>query len=184
MIHPFLESEDALTIAIRLGYEPRESPLLAKLRACGLENPRQLVSAAVNRGCNHYSPYARGLAVDAPEISSEELAVALLSPERVHDPTLIRVASQLLSDPHTDVSLLVRLAREERCLPILRYIAVCGMRTEPANPFWERLLAELPETDDAPEWLCPHISRFRSETGVVDPRTPDAPKIIWLRPSR
>ncbi len=44
---------------------------------------------------------------------------------------------------------LERLAIQERCGVVLRHIAVCGRKVEPANRFWAELLALLPRARNA-----------------------------------
>lgn len=185
MIHTQQTSRGACpTLAAKLGIPTHLSLLLRKLAKHGLKTPKELAAAAVGRGCFHYEDFAGGLQIDSPAISNEELAIALLSPCNPYQPQLIRIASQLLSSPDTNLRTLAQLAIEERCAPILKYIALCGSKTEPDLPFWNDLLSLLGDCKAAPSGVMPHISRFRSETGIVNPKRPLDPKIIWLRPSR
>jgi hypothetical protein len=177
-------TEPQPTLGDKLGIPIRESPLLHKLAEHGLTTTKELAAAAIGRGCYHYSAFAGGLQKDAPAITNEELAIALLSPCHLYEPQLIRIGSQLLSYPECDAEMLLKLAIEEQCASVLKHIAECGHKTEPELPFWKKLLEPLQEWKSSSEYTNIHISRFRSETGIVNPKTPDFPKIIWLRPSR
>ena len=157
-------------------------------RATGFGNSRSLASLAIQRGCIHYRPYGNPVDIGLPDISrnefsDEELALALLSPNWPYDPTLIRIGAQLLSGERCQPETLSRLAMQERCRSVLRYIATCGEHSEPRNPFWKNLLdyigdVRLPATD-----TMPHPSRFRADTGIANPHRPGLPLQRWLRPS-
>lgn len=176
------------TLAEKLGTTVHLSPLLAKAARLGLGNSTSLASLAIQRGCTHYRSYRSPVNTGFPDISrnqlsDEELAVGLLSPNWPYDPTLIRIGAQLLSGEHCNPETLSRLARQERCGPVLRYIATCGARTEPWSSFWKNLLdhtgaVRLPAAD-----TMPHPSRFRAETGIPNPHRPGLPLQRWLRPS-
>jgi len=171
------------TLASRLGQEERSSPLLARFRKRGLEVP-EMIAVAVARGCRHYSNYARGIQIDASQfadVSDEELSVGLMHSSLPYNPAFIRIASQLLSGPNVDPDNLARIAVKEDCAMVLRYVAQCGKITEPGNRFWTQLLSALPEVSPPAEGVMPHISRFRSETGL-SPRDRRSPSIEWLRP--
>jgi hypothetical protein len=170
------------TLAEKLGTTCHVSPLLLKLKSHGLATPKEIAAAAIDRGCRHYAPFAEGLHKDAPGVTDEELAIALLSPCHPYEPQLIRIGSQLLSGESTDPAKLAHLAILERCGPIIKYIAQCGQETEPDHPFWPAILTRLQDYEPAPASIMSHISRFRIETGVTNPRRPSDPKIIWLRP--
>ena len=157
--------------------------MLARFRKRGLEVP-EMIAVAVARGCRHYSNYARGAHIDASQftdISDEELSVGLLHSSLPYNPAFIRIASQLLSGPNVDPEKLARVAVSEDCVCVLRYVVQCGESTEPGNHFWTQLLNTLPATSPPPEGVLPHISRFRSETGM-SPRDRRSPSIEWLRP--
>lgn len=170
------------TLAQKLGTTRHVSSLLLKLRSHGLVSPKEIAAAAIGRGCNHYAPFAEGLHRDAPGITDEELAIALLSPCHPYEPQLIRIGSQMLSSESTDPAKLSRLAILERCAPIIKYIAQCGQKTEPDHPFWPAILSRLHDYQPAPASVMSHISRFRIETGITNPRRPNDPKLVWLRP--
>ena len=170
------------TLAEKLGTTPHVSPLLLKLKSHGLTTPREIAAAAIDRGCRHYAPFAEGLHKDAPEITDEELAIALLSPCHPYEPQLIRIGSQMLSGENSNPGKLAHLAIMERCGPVIKYIAQCGQITEPDLAFWPAILDRLHAYDPAPASVMSHISRFRVETGITNPRRPNDPKIVWLRP--
>ena len=173
------------TLAEKLGMTSHVSPLLGKLKKHGLATPEEIAAAAVARGCWHYAGMAaleRTTPIDPPGISDEELAVALLSPCHPYEPQLLRIGSQMLSGETIDPGKLTRLAVMERCEAMLRYIAECGQKTEPEMPFWKTILDKLQSYRSAPASVMSHISRFRIEVGVTNPRRPNDPKIIWLRP--
>jgi hypothetical protein len=109
--------------------------------------------------------------------------MALLSPALPYEPQRIRIGAQLLSAPSNNPKALTKLAIQDRSASVLKYIAECGKQAEPELPFWTEILDQLKNHQAAPKNIVSHISRFRSETGVIDPKTPSAPKIIWLRPS-
>jgi len=170
------------TLAQKLGMTCHVSPLLLKLKRHGLATSKEIAAVAIGRGCRHYTPFAEGLHKDAPGISDEELAIALLSPCHPYEPQLLRIGSQMLSGETIDPGKLTRLAVMERCEAMLRYIAECGQKTEPEMPFWKTILDKLQSYRSAPASVMSHISRFRIEVGVTNPRRPNDPKIIWLRP--
>ncbi len=57
------------------------------------------------------------------------------------------------------------LAVAENSVGVVRYIALCGSRFEPDNPFWTDLLSALPETEVDRDHL-PHPTRFVEMTGI------------------
>ncbi len=164
------------------------SPLRAKARRLGMDAAISLAALAVRRGCRHYAPYVESIGATAPPVSetdltNEELAVALLLGSWEYDPVLIRIAAQLLAGKSMSPDRIARLAEMERCASAIVYIARWGEATEPGNAFWKKLLALLRAHRSASAGAMPHPSRFRSETGMVDPRHPDMPRVQWLRPS-
>ena len=183
-MHPSPPTVAKPTLAEKLGMTCHVSPLLLKLKWHGLTSPEEIGAAAIDRGCWHYAPFANGLHRDAPGISDEELAIALLSPCHPYEPMLIRIGSQMLSGGTSDPRELARLAIMERCEPVIRYIAECGRKTEPELTFWQTILDGLPPGKPLPEGIMPHISRFRSEFGVTNPLHPATPKVTWLRPRK
>ena len=178
-----------MTLASKLGTVPHISPLLRKLATHGLKTPEEMAACAVSRGCLHYANMPKWKDIQplsTPKIINEELAIGLLSPCHPYDPLFIRIGAQLLSAPQSNPKTLVSIARMERCLPTLKYIAICGNETEPENPFWNAILETLPISDHSqPEFPKSriHISRFRTETGITNPFKPNLPKTVWLRPN-
>ena len=172
-------------IARILGTTPHLSPLLRKTRRFGYRLPDDLLRLAALRGCTHY------LAADGSEeqfydcghdcLSNAELAIALVSAGAEGDARHIRVAAQLLGAADVRVDEVSRLARLERCVPIVRYIAEAGARNDSDDPdFWRSLLEALPESSFQAEGRMPHSSRFMSQPGwTPSSRTPRAAS--WLR---
>ena len=167
------------TLAQKMGNVPHISPLLKKLQRAGIASPDEMGAAAVQRGCFHYVNCFPAAAKSAPEISDEELAIALLSPANPYNPMYLRVGSQLLSKDSCNPEKLVALAKQERCESVLKHIAELGAETEPDNPFWKYLVAGLARYPNPKQWVMPHKSRFRIEAGIVNPLRPQ-PKIQWL----
>lgn len=161
------------------------SPLLRKARQLGYSDSDQLLLLAVARGCLHYAP-ADFKASDVQDcgrsdFSNEELVVALVSGSSEGDARHVRVAAQLLGAPGLNAAKVARLARMERCVPIIRYIAEVGLREDVENStFWKSLLELWPEAILIPEGRLPHPSRFLSQPGWT-PRSRPARRSTWLR---
>lgn len=174
-----------MTLSHLLGTTPHLSPLLRKARRLGYATSDDLQRLAVLRGCFHY-----GLPEDKPEeiedcgrdrLSNEELAVALVSAGSDGGAHHIRVAAQLLGAPGLHASSVARLARMERCVPILRYIAEAGLRDDEAGAdFWKTLLQLLPMSKPIAEGRMPHPSRFMSQPGWTPASRPPR-RASWLR---
>ena len=147
-----------------LGARPR---VLAKARELGLSVPLDLERLAMARGCGYYErdlgPLAR--TAEGVPLSNAELAIALLAPS--HQPTArqVRLAAALLGAADESAADVATLAVDENCAGIVRYIALCGSRFEPGNPFWTDLLNALPETVIDRDRL-PHPTRFVEMTGI------------------
>jgi hypothetical protein len=170
------------TLARRLGTTPHVSALLRKARKLGLHGSKELCLLAVQRGCRHY---AQGDEPDEPlasheQFSDEELAIALLHPSLPHDPHRLRCGAAMVASDQNDPESLAHLARQERAVPVLRYVAESGRRYEPENPFWNRLLSLLPATPPIKPGVMPHPTRFVAMTGF----TPRGREFVteWLRP--
>jgi hypothetical protein len=169
------------TLARKLGMTEHISALILKAQRLGL-GVRELQMLAVQRGCIHYSQgdeRAKPLASE-DELSNEELAVALISPALPYDPRNIRIGAAMLGAPGNSPARLAHLAKLERCEIPMRYIAECGIRFEPDNPFWRELTSLLPPSSP-PEGALPHPTRFVAMTGF----TRKGPGIVteWQRPS-
>lgn len=172
------------TLARRLGEPAHVSPLLHKIcRMSGCPEERigeWLLKCAVRRGAAHYErDFSEDLPPDHPELSNEELAVALCLGQHPYNSTFIRAAAQLLSSPGIDAPRLARLAVMERVEPVLLHIAAVAARFAPDLHPWPYLLRHLPQRLSCPPDALPHWSRFVSQTGV----TPfgGGPDIKWLR---
>lgn len=151
----------------------------------GYADPDALLRLAVARGCSHYSP--SGYLPDGFQdcgmglFSNAELAVALVSGGLEGDARHVRVAAQLLGAPDVSAAKVARLARMERCVPIIRYIAEAGLREDKERgAFWRAVLEVLPESRPIPEGRMPHPSRFMSQPGWTPPSRPPR-RSSWLR---
>ncbi len=172
--------DDRPTLARKLGMTEHLSPLLYKASRLGL-GPLELQILAVQRGCVHYSNGSEPTQPLANEedLSNEELAIALLSPCLPYDPLSIRCGAAMLSAPGNKVPSLGRLTVMERCEIPVRYIAECGHRFEPENPFWNELLKIVPSFP-TPSGVLPHPTRFVAMTGFT--RRGRELLVEWQRP--
>jgi len=156
------------TEAGRPGVDPGpRSRILGKAWELGLSVPLDLERLAMARGCGYYErdlgPLAR--TAEGFPLSNAELAIALLVPS--HQPTArqVRLAAALLGAADQSAADVATLAVNEHCAGIVLYIALCGGRFEPGNPFWTDLLNALPETVIDRDRL-PHPTRFVEMTGI------------------
>lgn len=119
------------------------------------------------RGCGYYERDLGPLAGTAEEVplSNVELAIALLAPSLQPTARQIRLAAALLGATDDSAVDVATLAVGESCAGVLRYIASCGSRFEPRNPFWTDLLNALPEMEIDRDHL-PHPTRFVEMTGI------------------
>jgi len=174
-----------MDFAYVMGSTPHLSPVLRKARRLGYLEPDDLLRLAGIRGCLHYSsPEMLSEAIQdcgQTHFSNEELVVALVSGSMEGDARHVRVAAQLLGAQGVDTAKVARLAKMERCVPIIRYIAESGQREDAERKaFWKSLLALLPETPPIPEGRMPHPSRFMSQPGWSPPSRPPR-RASWLR---
>lgn len=181
------------TLAHRLGTTAHVSPLLMKARRLGLRVPEDLCTLAVQRGCRYYAgggdsttvvretppPASVVLINDAP-FSNEELAVALLSIGLPYSQHRLRLGAAMLGAQANSALKLARLAIQERCEKVVRYIALCGRQVEPGNAFWDELLQRLPELPMPEPDTLPHITRFAAMTGIT--RRGRETVMQWIRP--
>lgn len=156
------------------------SALLEKAKSLGLQLPDDLQRLAVARGCRYYVVEPGPLPDAGLLLSNAQLAVALLSPALPPRPQDIRIAAAVLSSPDVDVETLVGLSGEEGCSGIIRYIAECGRKYEPENPFWQAILAKVGDATIPPEPL-PHPTRFIEMTGMI--RGKVGLFTHWIRPT-
>lgn len=171
-------------LARRLGDAVHVSPLLRKIcQISGCSEDRVgewLLKCAVLRGASHYErDFPEDLPPDHPELSNEELAVALCLGRHPYNSSFIRAAAQLLSSPHTNAARLARLAVMERVEPVLLHIATAAERFAPEAEPWAFLRRQLPHRLPCPPDALPHWSRFVSQTGVTS--FAGGPDIKWLR---
>ncbi len=155
------------TLAHRLGMTAHVSPLLMKARRLGLRVPEDLWVLAVQRGCRHYTQRNEPEVelVDAERFTNEELAMSLLNIAAPYDPHTIRCGAAMLGAPGNEPARLARLAKWERSELVVRYVAECGERFEPFNPFWKELLSLLPVTEVPKSGVMPHPTRFVAMNG-------------------
>ena len=174
------------TLAKALGETCAVSPLLRRARMLGVRTLPELLAVAVSRGCRHYAVPAGAEAVRDPgaeAISDEELVVLLLLGEHAYEPMAVRCAAQLLGGDTIDAAKLVALARKERCLRVLAYIADAGLGHDDKAPgFWRDLRERIGAVPSAPEGTLPHWTRFVALSGVQ--RHARRPRSVWLRPQR
>lgn len=138
-----------------------------------------LLKSAVLRGATHYArEFEAGLPGDRPELTDEEIGVALCLGQHPYNSAFVRAAAQLLSALEINPARLARLAIMERVEPSLLHIASCAARFAPGAQPWEYLRAHLPQRSLFPSDALPHWSRFVSQTGI----TPfgGGPDIKWL----
>jgi hypothetical protein len=179
-----LEQTITPSLARRLGDSAHVSPLLRRVcQISGLSEDRVgdwLLKCAIGRGASHYErDFPADLPLDSPELSDEELGVALCLGQHPYNSTYVRAAAQLLSSTTTDPARLARLAVMERVEPVLLYIATVAARFAPATEPWGYLREHLPQRLACPPDALPHWSRFVSQTGVMASGV--GPDIKWLR---
>ena len=108
------EQASATTLAHKLGDTVHVSGLairLARLSGADDRLPEWLLKTAVERGAKHYQrDFDPSLPPDNPDISDEEIGVALCLGQMPDQPWLIRAAAQLLSSAHVEPQRLARLA--------------------------------------------------------------------------
>jgi hypothetical protein len=179
-----LADPESVTLARCLGDPTHRSLQQRKLEHRGIRTSEELVALAVQRGCIHYQNGIQVPVVPEDELPNENLAALLLSPSQPYNPRLIRAGAQLISDPGIDLKILVFEAAKERSLLPLAYIARCGQKVEPDNPFWNRLLREIEANPrnrkPVAPGLLPHPSRFTLQMGYRPGRK--CASTIWLRP--
>ncbi len=155
------------TLAHKLGTTAHVSPLLMKARRLGLRIPADLHVLAVQRGCRHYwqGSEPAGELASRELLSDEELALALLTVAGAYDPHSIRCGAAMLGARGNDLGTLIRLAKWERSEAVVCYIAECGRKFEPDNPFWADLLERLPMMPPPKSGVLPHPTRFVAMNG-------------------
>ena len=183
-----LEQLSSPPLARRIGDTVHVSPLLRKVcEMSGCPENRigeWLLKCAVSRGASHYQrDFPGDLPPDHPELSNEELAVALCLGQHPYNSAFIRAAAQLLSSPRTDPRRLARLAVMERVEPVLVHIAAIAARFAPGADPWSHLLRHLPGRITCAPDALPHWSRFVSQTGVTSFGGGAEIKWLWRRES-
>lgn len=170
------------TLAQTLGTTTPVSPLLRKARRLGIANVADMISLAASRGCFHYrQDHQNPPVIACDQLTNEELVTLLLIGENSYEPTAIRCAGQLARSPDVDPGRLARLTILEKTGRVLSHIVRHGIEHDPdGKPFWQDLLARLPEFPARPEPALPHWSRFVSMPGIQ--RSGPIP-VRWLIPA-
>ena len=169
------------TLAAKLGTTAHLSPLLHKAARLGLD-AEGLERLAIQRGCNydHEGDPLPPSTVSGAEFSDEQLALALLNPALRYHPQTLRLGAAMLGASGNSPERIAGLALEERSEQLVRYVAEAGHRFEPANPFWNCLLALLPVTEPPDSSVVPHPTRFVAMTGIT--RRGVGIVTQWIRP--
>lgn len=183
---------ESVTLAGRLGTTAHVSPLLMKARRLGLGAPGDLERLAVRRGLRYYDSHGDSqqdsaatsegaVCATGDAMTNEELAIALLSPAASYSQQRLRMGAAMLAAEGNRPESLAGLALRERCGMVVRHIAACGHDVEPENPFWSRLLEQLPADATAPRAdVLPHPTRFVAMTGLT--RNGAGNLKQWIRP--
>jgi hypothetical protein len=156
--------------------------LLRKAGRLGLD-AAGLQRLAIQRGCTYYHggeplPPSK---VSTDQFSNAELAIALLNPALHYHPQTLRLGAAMLSAQDNSPHSIARLAKWERCEPVVRYIAECGRRFEPECGFWNDLLEILPPCPAPKSGVVPHPTRFVAMTGLT--RRGSETVVAWIRPT-
>lgn len=171
-----------ITLARRLGDTPHVSGLavrLARVSKAGVRLPEWLMKVAVGRGAAHYQrDFAPALPPDNPAISDEEIGIALCLGQHPYHLDSLRAAAQLLSSPRVDADALCRLAKQERCEPVLLRIATIAERFDASLHPWAYLREHLPPRAVPRNDGLPHWSRLVSQNNVPTPS--GSPTTAWL----
>ena len=173
-----------VSLAKRLGITTHQSLLLHRLRRRGLDTPEKLAALAESRGLDYYAGIRPApmpsTTLAAADVTTEELAIALLHPCLPWEPQRIRLAAALLAASGVQASTVARLAIMERSAAVVREIALAGQLEEPTNSFWPTLLGLLPPTRAVPSGVLPHRSRYMAITSRARPGA--IPTRQWIRP--
>ena len=158
------------TLAQHLGETETFSPLWHRVRTLGLNQSRNLLALAAQRGARHYAGLASpsiAQSTDSAAFSDEELIVLLLHGRIRFEPFLIRAAAELTRNCAVDPARLAHAAKRERCQRVLAYIAQAGsVHDAPGAAWWNSLLAALGPQRPVPPGLLPHWSRFVALQGI------------------
>lgn len=171
------------TLAQTLATTTPVSVLLRKARRLGLQGVESLISAAVSRGCRHYSSHASGTSISpsTENLGNDELTILLIIGENAYEPAAIRCAAQLARSHDIDPVRLAKLAVMEKTERVLSHIAQAGIdHDKEGAQFWQTVLNHLPSHNPRPEPDLPHWTRFVSMPGRQ--RFGPAPT-QWLVPS-
>jgi hypothetical protein len=181
-----LADPETVTLARCLGEPTHRSLQKRKLERRGISTTEELIALAVQRGCTQYQNGIQVPVVPGSELSNESLAALMLSASQPYNPRLIRAGAQLISDPAIRAKKLLFEAGKERAFLPLIYIARCGQKAEPDNPFWKLLIREaeanLRNRKPITSGLLPHPSRFTIQMGYRSRKK--CAFTIWLTPTR
>jgi hypothetical protein len=111
--------------------------------------------------------------------------MGMLTAAQRFDPVLVRCAAQLLSGDGIPVDAIVRLAEQERAVPVVRHIAQAAVSMDLEHRGkWQQLLATLPAAPAVAEGRLPHRTRFVLESGLSwrNGRLEARGSRVWLRP--
>ena len=179
------------SLAYRMGTSAHLSPLLRKVHRLGYTDARDLESLAIQRGLRYFGslpkneePIAKhhsSSMENSSSLSNEELAIALINPSTPYSLNRIRMAAALIAGEGISPALIIRLAKMERCAPIVKHIAQCGSIVEPANPLWSALADQLPDSPPLKPDVLPHLSRFVAMSGIS--RHGKQQSMQWIRPT-
>ncbi len=89
----------------------------------------------------------------------------------------------MLGAEGNDPQVLARLAIWERSEAVVSYVAACGKKYEPNNPFWTELLALLPTGPEPKSGVMPHPTRFVAMNGY-ERHVGKKNSFEWQRPQR
>jgi hypothetical protein len=122
-----------------MGTTAHLSPLVQKTKRLGVRTPEDLQHIALARGLRYFGqinlasdglrPESPMPALDREHFSNEELAIALMSPSLPYSLTRLRMAAAMLGANGNSAEKILRLARMERCEPIVRHIAECAPKS-------------------------------------------------------
>ena len=174
-----------------MGTTAHLSPLVQKTKRLGVRTPEDLQHIALARGLRYFGqinlasdglrPESPMPALDREHFSNEELAIALMSPSLPYSLTRLRMAAAMLGANGNSAEKILRLARMERCEPIVRHIAECAAQVEPLHPLWQTLLKNLPAQPALRPDALPHPTRFVAMSGLD--RSGRNLRAQWVRPS-
>ncbi|HEY0793941.1 MAG TPA: hypothetical protein VGD78_22960 [Chthoniobacterales bacterium] len=183
-----MKGPESRRLADLLGIPVHRSWLLRKLRFDGVDTPETLIALAVQRGCYHYQTNVMAPAVSIRRCSNEALAAALLSPNNLYNPRLIRAGAMLLSGTAINPERLVLEALRERCGEVLLHVVKAAQRVDSQSPRWNKLFELIAHRfrrlKPVNPGILPSDGRFCVETGFIGRKKAKQVHLTWLRPIR